>query len=117
MILSLFETKEGRGKMGFDIQKMMKQAQKMQEQMLSVQNELATVDVTGSAGGGAVTVTCDGKGDAKAVKISKEALEDPETLEELVLMAIQDAQKKAAEMAQSKMSGVTQGLNIPGLPF
>ncbi len=103
--------------MQFDINKMMKQAQKMQEQMNSVQDELETIEVSGSVGGGAVTVTCDGKGEVKAIKISPDALEDAESLEDLVLMAIQDAQKKANELAQSKMSSITQGLKMPGLPF
>ncbi len=103
--------------MGFDIQKMLKQAQKMQEQMAGVQEELAKLEVTGSAGGGAVTIVCDGRGETKSVKIAKEAMDDAETLQELVLAAIRDSQKKASELAQEKMSGVTQGLKIPGLPF
>lgn len=103
--------------MGFDIQKMMKQAQKMQEQMASVQAELETLQVTGSAGGGAVTITCNGRGEAQSVKISADATEDIETLEELVLAAMKDANQKANDLAQSKMSRFTQGLNIPGMPF
>jgi nucleoid-associated protein EbfC len=103
--------------MAFDIQKMMKQAQKMQEQMNSVQAELANMEVTGSAGGGAVTFTCDGRGEAKAIKITQDAMEDVETLEELVLAAIRDASQKANDLAQEKMAGVTQGLKLPGMPF
>ena len=103
--------------MGFDIQKMMKQAQKMQEDMNKVQSELGDVEVTGSAGGGAVTVTADGRGDVKGVKISKEALDDPEMLEDLVLAAIKDALKKANDLAQDKMSSITQGVKLPGMPF
>lgn len=103
--------------MGFDIQKMLKQAQKMQEQLNSVQEELGHQEVTGSAGGGAVVVTADGRGEVKAIKIQPEATEDVEALQELVLMAIRDAHTKANELAQQKMSGITQGLNIPGLPF
>jgi DNA-binding YbaB/EbfC family protein len=103
--------------MGFDMQKMLKQAQQMQEQLNSVQEQLGSEEVTGSAGGGAVTVTCDGRGEVKGIKIQPEATEDVEALEELVLMAIRDAHTKANQLAQTKMSGVTQGLNIPGLPF
>jgi nucleoid-associated protein EbfC len=103
--------------MGFDIQKMMKQAQKMQEQMNSIQSELETMEVSGSAGGGAVTVVADGRGEVKSIKISKDAVEDIEMLEELVLAAIKDASKKASDLAQEKMSGITQGLKIPGMPF
>jgi nucleoid-associated protein EbfC len=103
--------------MGFDIQKMMKQAQKMQEEMNAVQEQLAEITVSGSSGGGAVNVTCDGRGEVKTIKISKDATEDVEMLEELVLGAIKDATKKANDLAQEKMSGVTQGLKIPGMPF
>lgn len=103
--------------MGFDIQKMMKQAQKMQDEMNSIQNELGSMEVTGSAGGGAVTVTCDGRGDVKGIKISKDATEDVEMLEELVLAAIKDASQKASTLTQEKMSSITQGLKIPGMPF
>ncbi len=102
--------------MGFDPQKMLKQAQKMQEQLQAVQKELDDLQVQGSAGGGAVMITTDGKGQVKAVKISKEAAGDAEMLEELILAAFQDAQQKAAQMAQEKMSNVTQGLNVPNLP-
>jgi len=102
----------------FDIQKMMKQAQKMQEQMAKAQDELGTVSVTGSAGGGAVVVTANGRGEVSGVKITKEAASgDVETLNELVLMAIQAAHKNAGEIAQKKMGSITQGLKIPGLPF
>lgn len=100
--------------MVFDVQKMMKQAQKMQEQLNNVQAELGTMEVIGSAGGGAVTVTSDGRGEIKGVTIAKEATEDVEALQEMVLAAIQDAHRKANDLAQSKMSGVTQGLNLPG---
>ncbi|MCA9788962.1 MAG: YbaB/EbfC family nucleoid-associated protein [Cyanobacteria bacterium HKST-UBA04] len=103
--------------MGFDMQKMLKQAQQMQEQLNSVQEQLGTEEVTGSAGGGAVTVTCDGRGEVKGVKIQPDAAQDVEALEDLVLMAIRDAHTKANQLAQQKMAGVTQGLNIPGLPF
>lgn len=103
--------------MAFDIQKMMKQAQQMQEKINAVQNELGTLEVVGSAGGGAVTMTSDGRGSIKTVKISQEALEDRETLQELILAAIQDVQRKAGELAQEKMSGVTEGLKLPGMPF
>lgn len=101
----------------FDVGKMMKQAQKMQEDMNRVQEELGTMSVTGSAGGGAVTIVSDGRGDIKSVTISKEAAEDVETLEELVLSAVKDALKQANELAQTKMSGITQGMKLPGLPF
>lgn len=103
--------------MGFDVQKIMKQAQKMQEQMASVQAELENIEVTGSAGGGAVVATCNGRGDLIGIKISKDAAEDVEMLEELVLAAVKDANQKANDLAQGKMEHLTQGMKIPGLPF
>jgi DNA-binding YbaB/EbfC family protein len=103
--------------MGFDIQKMLKQAQKMQEQMNSVQEELDRVEVTGSAGGGAVTVVCNGKHEFKKVTISPEAAGDAALLEDLVLTALKDASKKVSELAEAKFGEVTQGISIPGLKF
>lgn len=101
--------------MGFDIQKMLKQAQKMQAQMQSVQEELGGIEIVGTAGGGSVTVTCNGKSEFTQVKIAPEAAGDAGLLEDLVLAALQDASKKVAETAESKLSAVTAGLNIPGL--
>lgn len=100
---------------GFDIQKMMKQAQKMQDDMNSVQAELERLEVQGSAGGGAVTVYCNGKQEFSRVKITKEALEDSEMLEDLVLAALKDANQKVADATRERMASVTAGLNIPGL--
>lgn len=103
--------------MGFDIQKMLKQAQKMQEQMNGVQEELEKIEVTGSAGGGAVTVICNGKHEFRKVTISPESAGDAALLEDLILTALQDASKKVANMAEEKFSAVTQGISIPGLKF
>lgn len=103
--------------MGFDIQKMMKQAQKMQEQMATLQEQLGDMEVTGSAGGGAVSVKADGRGDIKSIKIAPEAMDDRETLEDLVLAAVKDAMTKANDLTQEKMSGITNGVKIPGMPF
>lgn len=103
----------------FDIQKMMKQAQKMQDEMQSVQQEMANTEFTGSAGSGAVSITCNGKYEFKSVKFGDVDASDKEMLEDLVLAALQDLSKKVSETMESKISGVTQGLNIPGLklPF
>lgn len=100
-----------------DIQKMMKQAQKMQESMARVQAELADKTVEGSAGGGAVTVVVSGVQEIKAVKIKPEAVDpdDIETLEDLVMAAVQDGLRKSSEMAKAELGQVTGGLNIPGL--
>ncbi len=100
----------------FDIQKMMKQAQEMQGKMQKVQDELAVTDIEGSAGGGSVTVVCNGKVEFKSIKISPDVAGDAEMLEDLILTALKDATDKATKMTEEKMQAVTGGLNIPGMP-
>ena len=85
-----------------------KQAQKMQAEMEKVQEELEDKVVEGTAGGGAVTATANGKKEILS-------LEDIETLEDLVMVAVNDAVKKADDMMAEGMSAVTGGINIPGL--
>lgn len=104
---------------GMDMGKLMKQAQKMQEAMQKMQEDLSTRTVEGTAGGGAVSVTMTGSMDVTAVSIKPEAVdpEDVETLEDLVLAALKDAKSKVDAMAQSQMGAVTGGMNIPGLKF
>lgn len=94
-----------------------KQAQKMQEEMEKVQNELEEKTVESSSGGGAVSVVVSGKKELVSIKISPEAVdpEDVETLEDLVMAAVNDGIKKADDMMAEGMSAVTGGLNIPGL--
>lgn len=94
-----------------------KQAQKMQEEMEKVQAELEEKTVEATAGGGMVSVTANGKKEIISLKINPEAVdpEDVETLEDLVMVAVNDAIKKADEMMAEGMSTVTGGLNIPGL--
>lgn len=101
---------------GMDLQKMMKQAQKMQEDLLKAQETLGSQTVEGTAGGGAVSVTANGHKEITAIRIKPEAVDadDVETLEDLVLAAVRDAQAKAAALADSQIGGVTGGLNIPG---
>jgi DNA-binding YbaB/EbfC family protein len=96
---------------------MMQQAQKLQAQLLKAQEELATMTVEASSGGGAVTVTMNGQQQILSVKIAKEVVnpEDIEMLEDMVLSAVKEAQNKAQEMAAKKMGGLTGGLKIPGL--
>jgi nucleoid-associated protein EbfC len=101
----------------FDMAKLMKQAQQMQKDIEGIQQELAQTEISGSAGGGAVTVVCDGRGDLKSIKITPEAMEDKDTLEDLILTAVRETLAKATELSQQKMGSVTQGLNLPGLPF
>lgn len=96
---------------------MMQQAQKLQAQLLKAQEELATLTVEASSGGGAVTVVMNGQQQIQSVKISKEVVnpEDVEMLEDMVLTAVKEASLKAQEAAAKKMGGLTGGLKIPGL--
>jgi hypothetical protein len=96
---------------------MMQQAQKLQAQLLKAQEELATLTVEASSGGGAVTVVMNGQLQIQSVKISKEVVnpEDVEMLEDMVLTAVREAGVKAQEAAAKKMGGLTGGLKIPGL--
>jgi DNA-binding YbaB/EbfC family protein len=95
---------------------LMAQVKKMQAEMTKAQEELAATVVSGSAGGGLVTVevTCDQH--VKSVRIGKEAVDpdDVETLEDLLVVAVNDALTKAAETSQQRMSSVTGGMRIPG---
>ena len=93
---------------------MMKQAQKQLAQQQKIQEELETLTVEGSAGGGAVKVTMTGKQIVEAVVIDPEAAEEVELLQDMVLAAVNDAAAKAQEMAAQKMAVVTGGMNIPG---
>lgn len=108
-----------RGPGGMDINKMMKQAQKMQEAMMKMQEDLGTQVVEGTSGGGAVTVTMTGGMEVTGVKIKPEAVdpEDVETLEDLVLTAMKDALGKANGLASSQMGSITGGLKLPGMGF
>lgn len=94
-----------------------KQAQKMQEEMEKVQAELEDKTVEASSGGGMVTVTANGKKEILSVKIQPDAVDpdDVETLEDLVLVAVNDAIKQADDMMAEGMGAVTGGLSIPGL--
>jgi len=99
----------------FNIQQMMKQAQKMQDEMKSIQTEMENAEFTGTAGGGAVTVTCNGKFQFLRVSISQEAAGDKDMLEDMILAALKDATDKVSKTMEEKMGAVTKGLNIPGL--
>lgn len=101
-----------------NMQKMMKQVQKMQADMERVQQELGTMTVEATSGGGVVTVVANGHQEIMSVKIDPQVIdpEDAEMLEDLVLAATNEALRKAQELAQSEMAKVTGGLNIPGLP-
>lgn len=96
---------------------MIRQAQKLQAQIQKIQEELETLTVEGSAGGGVVKVVMTGKQSVESVTIEPEATEDVELLQDLVAAAVNDAFTKTQEMAAQKMSAVTGGMNIPGLGF
>ena len=103
-----------------NIQKMMKQAQKMQEQLAQAQADLASKTVEVTAGGGKVTVVANGSGDVLSIKISKDIVdpEDVEFLEKLVLTGVTDAIAKGKDLAQSEMGKITSGMGLPpGLGF
>src|SRR4051812_18452171 len=103
-----------------NINKMMQQARKMQEQMVKAQDELAEKTVTATAGGGKVTVVANGAGDVISIKISKDVVdpEDVEMLEDLVLTGVKKAIEDGKALAQSEMSKLTGGMGLPpGLGF
>ncbi|GAA2141071.1 DNA-binding YbaB/EbfC family protein [Glycomyces algeriensis] len=109
---------------GGDLQKMLQQAQQMQADMMQAQAELAESEVTASAGGGLVSATVTGDGELKGVKIDPKAIdpEDAETLEDLILAAVQAANADAKRLAAEKMGplgdalgGMTGGLGLPGM--
>mgnify|MGYP002780749553 FL=1 len=103
-----------------DLFKIMQQAQQVQGKLQQMQEELARRTVTGIAGGGLVSVEADGKGAVKRVRIDPSVVQgcDVELLEDLVAVAVGDAQTKAAELAQQEMGAITGGMNLPfKLPF
>lgn len=96
---------------------MMKQAQKLQNKMMKLQEELAERTIEASAGGGMVKVVANGKQQIISIDIEKEVVdpEDVEMLQDLVLAAVNDALAKSQEMVSSEMGKLTGGMNIPGL--
>ncbi len=103
--------------MNGNIQKMMKQAQKLQRQMLEAQEALAEERVEATSGGGMVRVVADGQQNVLEVKIAAEAVDpdDVEMLEDLVLAAVSEALRKSRDLAEERMGAFTKGLNIPGI--
>ncbi|MEJ2379401.1 MAG: YbaB/EbfC family nucleoid-associated protein [Pseudolabrys sp.] len=98
-----------------DFMGLMKQAAQLQSKMQALQEELDTIEVEGTAGGGMVTVTLNGKGDLKGVKIDDSLLKpsEKEMLEDLLVAAHADARRKAEMVVQEKMKAVTGGLPLP----
>ena len=106
-----------RGQIG----QLMQQAQRMQEDMKRAQEEIAKLEVTGSAGGGLVTVVMSGVHEVRRVTIDRKLFaDDPEMAEDLVAAAMNDAVNRVAEASKSKLGGVTAGMNLPAgfkMPF
>ena len=100
-----------------NLQQLMKQAQKMQQQMATAQAELAETELTGTAGGGLVTVTVTGTGEVTGIKIDPKAVDpdDVETLEDLVLAALHNAAEQARSLTEQKMGPLAGGLGLPGM--
>jgi DNA-binding YbaB/EbfC family protein len=103
-----------------NIAQLMQQAQRMQENMQRAQEDLAKVEVTGSAGAGMVTVTITGRMECRKVRIDPGVLSDPEMVEDLVAAAFNDAVNKVNAESQAKMAAATAGMPMPPgmkLPF
>jgi hypothetical protein len=97
--------------MSFDMNKMLREAQRMQEELQKAQQEAANEIVEASAGGGMVTVKANGKGEVVSITIDPRAIdpEDPELLADLVLAAVNEALRSAHGLMESKMSGLIPG--------
>ena len=106
--------------MAMDFEKLMRQAQQMQEQVTKAQEELANETVEASAGGGMVTVKATGALEVTEIKISPDAMDpsDPDLLADMVLAAVNEALRSARSLVESKLGpaiGGFQGLGLPGL--
>ncbi|TVL92226.1 YbaB/EbfC family nucleoid-associated protein [Streptomyces sp. SAJ15] len=103
-----------------NMQQLLQQAQKMQQDLAAAQQELAETPVEGSAGGGLVKATVTGAGELRDLVIDPKAVdpEDTETLADLIVAAVRDANQAAHELQQTKLGPLAQGLGgMPGLPF
>jgi DNA-binding YbaB/EbfC family protein len=102
------------------IANLMKQAQKMQENMAKAQEELANIEVEGQSGAGAVKIVMTCKHDVKRVSIDPSVMDDKEMLEDLIAAALNDANRRAEQTSQERMGALTAGLPLPPgmkLPF
>lgn len=97
---------------------LMKQAKKLQEELEKKQAEIGEMKIEASSGGGMVTATVNGRGELLNVAIEKEVVDpdDVEMLVDLVIAAVQEAQKNAKEQAEEKLGPLTQGMPLPGMP-
>ncbi|MGM0366791.1 MAG: YbaB/EbfC family nucleoid-associated protein [Actinomycetota bacterium] len=103
--------------MSFNYGDMMKQAKMMQKKMQKIQQELKEMEFEASAGGGAVKVKVNGEQEVMEVKINREMVEesDLDMVEDMVMVALNDAIAKSKQEMQSRMAEITGGLNIPGM--
>lgn len=93
---------------------LMRQAQKMQEDLRRAQEEIAALEVTGEAGGGMVRVVMTGRHDVKRVTVDPALLdEDKEMLEDLLAAAVNDANRRVEELTRERLAGMTAGLDLP----
>ena len=104
---------------GMNMQQMMKQARKMQEQLAAAEDNLKTQTVDTSAGGGMVKVTMTGDMKIESITIDPDACdpEDVEMLQDMIMAAVNEAIRSVGELANKQMGAITGGLNIPGMPF
>ena len=102
---------------GGNMNQMIKQAKKMQEQMLKMQEEMEENEYEATAGGGAVSVKVSGKRELTSISIKQDVVDpdDVEMLEDLIMAAVNEALRKVEESSADEMSKLTGGLNIPGL--
>lgn len=100
-----------------NMNQMLKQAQKMQEDMTNLQADLESREYSAVSGGGMIEVTVDGKHLIKSIKINPDAIdpEDPEMLEDLITVAVNEAIENAIKTSEEEMGAITGGLNMPGL--
>ena len=103
--------------MGKGMGDFMRQAQKLQEQIQKIQEEVAEKTVEASSGGGMVTVVADGKQDVVSIKIDPEVVnkDDVEMLQDLIVAAVNEARKRSQELMASEMGKLTGGMSVPGL--
>lgn len=104
---------------GMNMQQMMKQARKMQEQLAAAQENLKTQSVDASAGGGMVKATVNGEMELTSLTIDPDACdpEDVEMLQDMIMAAVNEAIRGINELANKQMGAITGGMNIPGMPF
>lgn len=104
---------------GMNMQEMMKQARKMQEQLAQAQESMKDVAIDASAGGGMVKATVNGDLELVSIQIDPDALdpEDVDLLQDMIVAAVNEAIRGVSEVASKQMSSITGGLNIPGMPF